>query len=128
MAAPRPHTTVFTIDGPIARSDLPALCGSLLTLLEESGADAVLCDLDERVEPDAVAIDALARLQLTARRAGCRMGLRDAPDALQELLAFCGMDGVLPRCGLRLQPGGQAEEREQRLGAEEERELDDAAP
>ena len=118
------QTIAFAIGGPIARADLPGLCERVCVLLERSGAGAALCDV-RGVDPDAVTVDALARLQLAARRVGCRVRLRHAPDGLQELLAFVGLDGVVPRCRLRLQPGGQAEEREQLLGAEEERELDD---
>jgi ABC-type transporter Mla MlaB component len=127
MAAPRATTTVFTVRGPIARSDLPGLCSRVCRLLERSGADVALCDVDRLVEPDAVAIDALARLQLSARRIGCRIRLRHGSDELHELLAFVGLNSVVPTCGLRLEPGGQAEEREQLLGAEEERELGDPA-
>ncbi len=70
--------------------------------------------------PDAVAVDALARLQFTARRLGLEIRLRHASSELQELLAFVGLRDVL-----RVEAGGQAEEREQRVGVEEERELDD---
>jgi anti-anti-sigma regulatory factor len=72
--------------------------------------------------PDAVTVDALARLQLAARRAGRRLQLRNASNDLQKLIAFVGLDRVL-----RVEPGREAEEREQRLGVEEERELDDPA-
>jgi anti-anti-sigma regulatory factor len=70
--------------------------------------------------PDAVTVDALARLQIAARRAGRRLQLRNASDDLQKLIAFVGLDGVL-----RVEPGRKAEERKDRLGVEEERELDD---
>jgi ABC-type transporter Mla MlaB component len=45
--------------------------------------------------PDAVTIDALARLQLTARRVGQRLELHDASDQLRELIAFAGLSDVL---------------------------------
>jgi hypothetical protein len=48
------------------------------------------------VEPDAVTADALARLQLAARRHRCEVRLRQASRALQELLAFMGLRDVLP--------------------------------
>jgi anti-anti-sigma regulatory factor len=70
--------------------------------------------------PDAVTVDALARLQLAARRAGRRLQLRDASDDLRKLIAFVGLDDVL-----RVESGREAEERKERLGVEEERELDD---
>jgi len=74
------------------------------------------------VAPDAGTIDALAQLQLTARRVGLEMRLRNASSELHELIAFMGLVDVL-----RVEPGRQAEEREQSLGVEEERELDDPA-
>jgi hypothetical protein len=68
--------------------------------------------------PDAVTVDALARLQLAARRAGRRLQLRDASDDLRKLIAFAGLDDVL-----RVEPRRKVEEREQRLGVEEEGQL-----
>ena len=45
--------------------------------------------------PDACAVDALARLQLEARRRGATVCVRGASSELQELLAFCGLSFVL---------------------------------
>ena len=70
--------------------------------------------------PDLGTIADLARLQIAARRLGLDVILRNAPAALLELVAFVGLADVLP---VELQR--QAEEREERLGVEEERELDD---
>ena len=95
MAAPAPQTVVFAIDGPIARSDLPGLCERVCALLEGSRAELALCDVSG-VEPDGVTIDALARLQLAARRHGCQVRLRHASSELLELLAFMGLRDVLP--------------------------------
>ena len=53
-----------------------------------------LCDV-AGVEPDAVAVDALARLQLAAKRTGCRVRLQNASNELLELVSFMGLDGVL---------------------------------
>jgi hypothetical protein len=72
------------------------------------------------LEPDATTVDVLARVQLAARRVGLEARLRDASVELLDLIAFAGLTGVL-RVELERQP----EEREQRLGLEEERELDD---
>ena len=72
------------------------------------------------LDSDALTIDALARLQLSSRRVGLEVRLRHASNELQELLAFVGLDEVL-----RLEAGGQPEQREQRVGVEEERELDE---
>jgi hypothetical protein len=79
----------------------------------------IVCDVGA-LAPDGVAVDVLARLQLRARRLGLEIRLRHASSELQELLAFVGLRDVL-----RVEAGGQAEEREQRVGVEEERDLDD---
>jgi hypothetical protein len=43
-----------------------------------------------------VTVDALARLQLGARRHGCQVRLRNASTELLELVAFMGLENVLP--------------------------------
>jgi ABC-type transporter Mla MlaB component len=53
-----------------------------------------VCDVSG-VEPDAVVVDALARLQLGARRTGCRVRLRNASPELLDLVAFMGLQDVL---------------------------------
>jgi anti-anti-sigma regulatory factor len=78
-----------------------------------------VCDL-RGVAADGVTVDALARIHLAARRAGVRLSLRHTSTELRELLAFSGLTEVLG-----LEPSRQAEEREELLGAEEERQLDD---
>jgi len=85
----------FSIWGPIARDDLPGLCDRVCTLLSESGGSGeVGCDLCG-VDADAVAVDALARLQLAAQRQGCRITLRNASSDLHALVAFMGLRDVL---------------------------------
>jgi ABC-type transporter Mla MlaB component len=79
-------------------------------------------DLSALVQVDAGTVDALARLQLTARRSGARVRLRNASRELVELVDFMGLSEVL-----RVEAGGQAEEREHPPGVEKERELGDAA-
>jgi ABC-type transporter Mla MlaB component len=85
----------FAIWGPIAREDLPGLCDRVCALLSESGETAARADVSG-VEVDAVTVDALARLQLAARRHGCRVRLRHASTELLELVAFMGLSDVLP--------------------------------
>jgi ABC-type transporter Mla MlaB component len=94
MAVPAPQTIAFAIHGPIARADLPGLCERVCALLEERGAGIALCDVSG-VDPDAVTVDALARLQLAAGRHGCQVRLRNASDELLELLAFMALRDVL---------------------------------
>jgi len=77
------------------------------------------CDVGA-LPADGVALDALARLQFAARRAGLELHLCNASRDLCCLIKFTGLEEVL-----RVEPGRQPEEREQRLGVEEERELGD---
>ena len=94
MALQDPRTISFAIWGPIGRDDLPGLCGRVCSLLARSDAGTVHCDV-RGVEPDAVTVDALARLELGARRHGCTVRLRNATDELRELVAFMGLADVL---------------------------------
>ena len=55
-----------------------------------------VCDVGAIGEPDAVVIEALARVQLTARRLGCELRLVHASPQLRLLVAFMGLSGVLP--------------------------------
>ncbi len=95
MSAPAPQTIAFAIWGPIARSDLPGLTERVCALLRGSGAALALCDVNG-VDPDAVTVDALARLQLAASRLGCRVVLRNASPALSELVDLMGLQNVIP--------------------------------
>ena len=67
-------------------------------------------------------VDALARLQLAARRSGYEVAVTDAPRDLIERIELAGLADALS-----VEPLRQAEEREERLGIEEERELPDTA-
>ncbi len=94
MAAAEQRTISFAVEGPIARADLPGLCERVCALLEASDAAVAYCDV-RGVEPDAVTVDALARLQLAARRYRCRVRLRGASDDLRRLVDFMGLAEVL---------------------------------
>jgi hypothetical protein len=71
---------------------------------------------------DIALVDALARLQLEARRAGLCVSVRQAPQELTVLIGLCGLDETLG-----VEPRRKAEQREERLGVEEEAEVDDPA-
>jgi ABC-type transporter Mla MlaB component len=94
MALPGPRVIAFTIHGPIGRSDLSGLCDRVCSLLTASAADVAVCDVSG-VPADAVTVDALARLQVGARRHACRVRLRGASDELRALVGFMGLDDVL---------------------------------
>lgn len=95
MAASPPTTITFAIWGPIERDDLPGLRGRVCALLERTGATVAHCDV-KGIAADAVTVDALARLQLAARRHRCVIRLRGASDELSALVAFIGLEDVLP--------------------------------
>jgi ABC-type transporter Mla MlaB component len=84
---------VFPIGGPIAREELPSLCERFCVVAE--GACEVVCDVEGLGPADAVAVDALARMTLAARRLGCTVRFRHASDELLGLVAFMGLDGVV---------------------------------
>ena len=94
MAASAPQTIAFAIWGPILRDDLPGLTNRVCGLLRGSGAALALCDVTG-VEPDAVTVDALARLQLAAGRLGCRVELRNASSGLLDLVDLMGLEDII---------------------------------
>jgi hypothetical protein len=55
-----------------------------------------VCDVGALVDPDVAAVEALARLQLAARRSGCRIGLYDVPPELGGLLELMGLGDIFP--------------------------------
>ena len=83
----------FSVRGPIARADLPGLCERICGLLSSAHGE-VACDVAD-VPPDAITVDALARLQMAARRTGCSIRLRNASPELRELVAFMGLADVV---------------------------------
>lgn len=108
--------------GPMTRAGIGSLCRRASRLLEESGAELVTLDLRTIADPDAVTIDALARLHLVARRSGRRIRFRHACREIHELVDVMGLTGVLRLDpGSRAEPGREAEQREQARGVEEER-------
>jgi hypothetical protein len=124
---PEPSRSVLILGRPIVRADIPNLCKRVRALLEGSDTGSIGCDVGA-MDPDAVTVEALARLQLTARRLGRRVRFHDAPLELRRLLCLMGLDEVLPCGGASdLEPRGQAEEREQSRGVQEERDPGDPA-
>ena len=94
MPGSTPRAAVFAIRPPIARSDLPGLCHRVSAVLAATDAAVVDCAVGG-VEPDAMTVDALARLALAARRRACRIRLCGASDELLALVALMGLADVL---------------------------------
>jgi ABC-type transporter Mla MlaB component len=89
-----PGIVVMALKGSIIREDIGLLCERAQAMLEKDAADLIVCDVRE-VRSDARAIDALARLQLTAQRQGRRMRVLNACAELRELLVLTGLQEVM---------------------------------
>jgi ABC-type transporter Mla MlaB component len=91
-----PSTLVLAISGRVTRAGIPAICQRVHELLETGDTKRVICDVSGVIEPDAVALDALARLQLTAKRLGYQVKLRYACNELQDLIDLTGLREIVP--------------------------------
>jgi ABC-type transporter Mla MlaB component len=79
--------------GPLSEDVIPPVCAFLDAV---GGVPVLVCDIADVVDPDVGAIDALARLQLAARRRGCTIELRHACPEVRALLALTGLADVVP--------------------------------
>lgn len=77
------------------------LCAQVRRLIVRPDVDVVTCDVTG-VAPNLTAIDALARLQLTARRLGGRIRLRGTTPDIAGLIDLTGVDEVLPTASVQL--------------------------
>lgn len=78
----------------------------------------VRLDCSALPDADAGQLDGLARLQLSLRRHDCELRLADPGQGLRELIDFAGLCELLP-----VETGGEAEERKEPGGVEEEGQL-----
>src|SRR3954463_13494051 len=90
MRAPRPDPD----------RDPPGM--ATLVVVVDDGTELVVGRMADR--PDLGCVNALARLQLAARRCGWSLVGRDPHPNLGGLLELCGLGGVVA-----LEPGGQPE-------------------
>jgi ABC-type transporter Mla MlaB component len=119
----------LAVRGELARPGNAALCARVQLLLGEKPGCEVACDVSALVEPDIGTVDALAKLQLTARRLGGSVRLWAAPSPLRELLALAGLARVI-RCSeaLPVEPRRQSEHGEEPGRIEEERDPTNPIP
>ncbi|MFJ2648892.1 STAS domain-containing protein [Streptomyces sp. NPDC087420] len=82
---------VLVVSGRLGPGDVPRLCDELVARLRGSGATEAVCDVRELERPSLVAVNALARLQLTARRRAVRLRVRGAGRELRLLLDLVGL-------------------------------------
>lgn len=111
---------VLVLSGPLTHSEVSGPCDALRALLDHGGCDGgvVVCDVGGLGPPGLAAVNLLARLQLTARRCGGGIRLRDPSPALCALLDLAG---------LRFETERQPEQREPPLGVQETVEPGDPA-
>ena len=74
---------------------ITGLCRGLEAILDDPGVTRATVDTGTVAHPDIITVDALARLQLTARRRGRSMHLAHMTPALQDLLALAGLTDTL---------------------------------
>ncbi|WP_415948102.1 STAS domain-containing protein [Streptomyces sp. KLOTTS4A1] len=94
----RPEPVIVRLAAPLTRAQVPQLCEHLRGRLELTGAAEVIVDtqaLQQAGQADFAVIDALARLRLTARRAGAGTRIRDPGPALIRLLQLTGLAEVV---------------------------------
>ena len=97
----------------VTRAEIPALCAEFARRLRGRPPGVVICDVAGFVRPDVVTVEALARLQVTARRHGWRLTVQGAGPGLLHLVGLVGLTEALPEVGW------QPEVREQAGGVEE---------
>ncbi|MFE0172629.1 STAS domain-containing protein [Streptomyces sp. NPDC059002] len=114
---------LIRIAGPLRPDDVPPLCEQVAAARHGPGRD-VICDVADVTTADLSTVDAIARLQLAARRAGGRIRLRNPAPAL---LALLGLVGLVELLGLVVEMEGHAEQREPPLGVQEAVESGDPA-
>ena len=90
------RSVVLVIHGVVTPDAVSELCTRVRALLADPAIDVLTCDLSGVVDPDAAALEALARMQLTARRMGRSIRLRHVRPEMRALLALSGLSDVVP--------------------------------
>jgi ABC-type transporter Mla MlaB component len=90
-----PSVIAFVVDGPIERADIPGLCDRFRAVLADAPPGRVVCRVGPLCSLDAVTVEALVRLKLTARRLGRQFVLIEVADDLRDLVGFMGLRPVL---------------------------------
>lgn len=91
---------MLEICGPLRREDLAGLYIRACRVLAQGRSRLWIVDV-ATVAADAVAVDALARLELAARRHGSRVAIRGGGPEMWELIELMGLRGVF------LSPGAE---------------------
>ncbi|HEX4492067.1 MAG TPA: STAS domain-containing protein [Acidimicrobiia bacterium] len=100
MAEPR-GAIVVVVPDVLSPEAVAELCERVRSFVESRATMPVVCDVSAITAPDATSLDALARVQLVARRAGIPVGLRNAPAVLVDLLEIAGLGFPVPESPTR---------------------------
>jgi hypothetical protein len=87
--------TVVVVGGATTTAELRHACECASAMLRRDHRGGVVCDLSAMHAPDLEALDALARLRLTAQRLGARVTLRPLSPQLQTLVGWTGLERAL---------------------------------
>ncbi|MFI1827172.1 STAS domain-containing protein [Streptomyces sp. NPDC020412] len=106
---PGPETVVIRVTGRVSGSEVPTLCAELGARIDETRHDGAtpveaVCDV-AALPADLAAVEAVARLHLTARRHGARLHLHDVRPELRELLHLVGLGCLTETAELPEEPG-----------------------
>lgn len=91
-----PASIVLVLRGRLQADDVGRLRLPLRLVHDEPDVTGLVCDVDGLIRPDLGAVEALARLQLFARRLDRPLALRGVSDALHDLIELAGLVDHLP--------------------------------
>jgi hypothetical protein len=88
----------------------------------------LVCDVGRLETPDLATVESLALLRIGVRAMGHGLRLEHVPPLLAGLIDFCGLTDTLTYRVSALVDEGEAEQREETRGVEEEAHPGDATP
>ena len=113
------NTLFVVVDRPAAIGAVHALCARVYATLSTMDVRCLVCDVSALDDADELALEVVARLQLTAKRAHASMRLVGVGSRLDALLVGAGLADVIGAGRSGPEVDGHAEHREQR-GIDEE--------
>ena len=114
-----PRTRTIVVPAMVEARAVAGLCAQVRELGAGRRGEPIECDIGAVVAPDATTLDALARMELTARRYGTTIHFENACPRLVDLLDLIGLGDALAARSSVVAVDRQPEEREQ-LGVDEE--------
>ncbi|MEU6057481.1 STAS domain-containing protein [Streptomyces sp. NPDC047097] len=100
---------VLRLPATVGPGDVPGLCAGLAALMDRADPGSLLvCDAGGLARPTLAAVEALARLRLTALRRGRALTVRGAGAELRALLGLAGLAALLGPPGPDGEPGTES--------------------